>query len=37
VEDGGRDTRTVDKVQLRGKEEVEDLGPGHAARVFPHC
>jgi hypothetical protein len=30
VEDGGRDTTSVDKVQVRGKEEVEglDLGPG---------
>jgi hypothetical protein len=37
VEDGGRDTETVDNVQLRRKEEVEGLGPGHAARVFPHC
>ncbi|KAG2746562.1 hypothetical protein P692DRAFT_201025279 [Suillus brevipes Sb2] len=38
VEDGGRDTRSVDKVQVRGREEVESLGlgPGHAARVFPH-
>jgi hypothetical protein len=37
VEDEGRDTGSVDKVQLRGKEEVERLGPGHAARAFPHC
>jgi hypothetical protein len=37
VEDEGRDTGSVDKIQLRGKEEVERLGPGHAARAFPHC
>jgi hypothetical protein len=37
VEDEGRDTRTVDKFQLRGREEVERLGLGHAARAFPHC
>jgi hypothetical protein len=37
VKDGGRDMKTVDKVQLRGREEVEGIGPGHAARVVPHC
>ena len=37
MEDGGRDARSVDNVQLRGKEEVEGLGPGYAARVFAHC
>jgi hypothetical protein len=31
VEDGGRDTKAVDKFRVRGREE------GHAARVFSNC
>jgi hypothetical protein len=30
VEDGVRDMKTVDRFQVRGREE------GHAARVFPN-
>jgi hypothetical protein len=37
VEDEDGDTGTVDRFQLRGREEVERLGLGHAARAFPHC
>jgi hypothetical protein len=35
VEDEGRDTGSMDNIQLR--EEIEGLGPGHAAHVFPNC
>jgi hypothetical protein len=37
VEDGGSDMGTVDRLQLRGRQEVEGLGPGYVARVLPHC